>query len=53
MPADWQQLGTAGTLVVAVDLDGTLVPFADTPHEAVVSSDTLGTSFDRISEPQP
>jgi len=42
MPADWQQLGTATTLVAAVDLDGTLVPFAPTPHEAIVSADTLG-----------
>ena len=42
MPADWQQLGTATTLVAAVDLDGTLVPFAPTPHEAIVSPDTLG-----------
>jgi trehalose 6-phosphate synthase len=37
----WQQLGAATSLVVAVDLDGTLIPFAPTPREAVVDGDTL------------
>lgn len=42
MPADWQQLVSATSLVAAVDLDGTLIPFAPTPREAVVDADTLG-----------
>jgi alpha,alpha-trehalose-phosphate synthase [UDP-forming]/trehalose-phosphatase len=41
MPADWQQLVSATSLVAAIDLDGTLVPFAPTPREAVVDADTL------------
>jgi trehalose 6-phosphate synthase len=41
MPADWQQLVSATSLVAAVDLDGTLIPFAPTPREAVVDGDTL------------
>jgi trehalose 6-phosphate synthase len=42
MAADWQQLVATTSLVAAVDLDGTLVPFAPTPREAVVDADTLG-----------
>src|SRR5262249_26819539 len=38
--ADWQQLGSATALVVALDLDGTLLPFAPTPHEAVIDAET-------------
>src|SRR5262245_59665579 len=34
MQAQWQQLGSAGQLVIALDLDGTLLPFAPTPEEA-------------------
>ncbi len=39
--ADWQHLVTATQLVVALDLDGTLVPFAPTPQEALID-DTVG-----------
>jgi trehalose 6-phosphate synthase len=39
MQADWQQLATAGQLVIALDLDGTLLPFAPTPEEARVDGD--------------
>jgi alpha,alpha-trehalose-phosphate synthase [UDP-forming]/trehalose-phosphatase len=38
--ADWQQLASATNLVVALDLDGTLLPFAATPHDAVVDAET-------------
>jgi trehalose 6-phosphate synthase len=38
--ADWQQLASATNLVVALDLDGTLLPFAPSPHEAVVDDET-------------
>jgi trehalose 6-phosphate synthase len=34
MHAEWQQLAKAGQLVIALDLDGTLLPFAPTPAEA-------------------
>ncbi|HEY0193671.1 MAG TPA: trehalose-phosphatase, partial [Kofleriaceae bacterium] len=40
MHAAWQQLASAGQLVIAIDLDGTLLPFAPTPEEARVDSDT-------------
>jgi alpha,alpha-trehalose-phosphate synthase [UDP-forming]/trehalose-phosphatase len=30
----WQQLVTAPHVVAAIDLDGTMIPFASTPHEA-------------------
>jgi trehalose 6-phosphate synthase len=30
----WQQLVTAPHLIAAIDLDGTMIPFAPTPHEA-------------------
>jgi trehalose 6-phosphate synthase len=32
----WQQLVTAPHVVAAIDLDGTMIPFAPTPHEARV-----------------
>ncbi len=32
----WQRLVTAPQLVAAIDLDGTMIPFAPTPHEARV-----------------
>src|SRR5262245_32771150 len=38
--ADWQQLASATSLVVALDLDGTLLPFAATPHDAIVDAET-------------
>ena len=37
---DWQQLATIPHLVIALDLDGTLVPFAPTPHDAKIDGDT-------------
>ena len=40
MHAEWQQLASAGTLVAAVDLDGTLIPFAPTPQEAKLDDQT-------------
>jgi alpha,alpha-trehalose-phosphate synthase [UDP-forming]/trehalose-phosphatase len=40
MHAEWQQLATAGQLVVALDLDGTLLPFAPTPEEAKLDAAT-------------
>lgn len=40
MHAAWQQLASAGQLVIAIDLDGTLLPFAPTPEEARVDGDT-------------
>jgi trehalose 6-phosphate synthase len=38
--ADWSQLATVGQLVIALDLDGTLIPFAPTPQEARIDGDT-------------
>jgi alpha,alpha-trehalose-phosphate synthase [UDP-forming]/trehalose-phosphatase len=40
MQAKWQQLASAGHLVIALDLDGTLIPFAPTPEEARLDSDS-------------
>jgi len=40
MHAEWQQLASAGALVAAVDLDGTLLPFAPTPQEAKIDDQT-------------
>src|SRR4051812_29017479 len=40
MHAEWQQLASAASLVVALDLDGTLLPFAPTPHEALIDAAT-------------
>ena len=40
MQARWQQLASAGQLVIALDLDGTLLPFAPTPEEARLDGDT-------------
>jgi trehalose 6-phosphate synthase len=37
----WQALPNAPQLVVALDLDGTLLPYAPTPAEAVVDGDTV------------
>jgi len=41
MHAEWQHLAAAASIVAAVDLDGTLIPFAPTPQEAVPDADTL------------
>src|SRR5512143_1804149 len=40
MHAEWQHLASAASIIAAVDLDGTLLPFAPTPQEAVVDSVT-------------
>jgi alpha,alpha-trehalose-phosphate synthase [UDP-forming]/trehalose-phosphatase len=40
MHAKWQQLASAGQVVIALDLDGTLLPFAPTPEEARLDGDT-------------
>ncbi|HZJ63077.1 MAG TPA: trehalose-phosphatase, partial [Kofleriaceae bacterium] len=40
MQAEWQQLATASQLVIALDLDGTLLPFAPTPEEAKLDGAT-------------
>ncbi len=37
---DWQELASLPHLVLALDLDGTLVPFAPTPHDARIDGDT-------------
>ncbi|MEO8844045.1 MAG: trehalose-phosphatase [Kofleriaceae bacterium] len=37
---DWQELASIPHLVIALDLDGTLVPFAPTPHDAKIDGDT-------------
>ncbi|HEY5935457.1 MAG TPA: trehalose-phosphatase, partial [Kofleriaceae bacterium] len=39
MHAEWQQLASAAQLVVALDLDGTMIPFAPTPQEARIDGD--------------
>ncbi|HEX3762924.1 MAG TPA: trehalose-phosphatase [Kofleriaceae bacterium] len=40
MQAKWQQLASADHLVIALDLDGTVIPFAPTPEEARIDGDT-------------
>src|SRR5262245_55622579 len=40
MHAEWQQLASATSLVCALDLDGTLIPFAPTPREARLDRET-------------
>ncbi|HUS29976.1 MAG TPA: trehalose-phosphatase [Kofleriaceae bacterium] len=40
MHAEWQHLASAASIVIAVDLDGTLIPFAPTPQEAIVDEQT-------------
>jgi alpha,alpha-trehalose-phosphate synthase [UDP-forming]/trehalose-phosphatase len=40
MHAEWQHLASAANLVAAIDLDGTLVPFAPTPQEAKIDDAT-------------
>jgi trehalose 6-phosphate synthase len=43
---EWQHLVSAPQLVVALDLDGTLIPFAPTPHEARVDGDAAALITD-------
>ena len=40
MHAEWQHLASAASLIAAVDLDGTLLPFAPTPQEAKIDDQT-------------
>ena len=41
MHAEWQHLASAQSIVAAIDLDGTLIPFAPTPQEAIPDGDTM------------
>ncbi|HEY5947987.1 MAG TPA: trehalose-phosphatase, partial [Kofleriaceae bacterium] len=40
MHAEWQHLASATSIIAAVDLDGTLLPFAPTPHDAKLDDQT-------------
>ncbi|HEX5064444.1 MAG TPA: trehalose-phosphatase [Kofleriaceae bacterium] len=40
MHAEWQHLASAASIIAAIDLDGTLLPFAPTPQEARVDDQT-------------
>jgi trehalose 6-phosphate synthase len=40
MHAEWQNLASAASLIAAIDLDGTLLPFAPTPQEATLDEQT-------------
>jgi alpha,alpha-trehalose-phosphate synthase [UDP-forming]/trehalose-phosphatase len=48
MHAEWQHLASAANIVAAIDFDGTLVPFAPTPHEATLD-DTTAQLLDTLS----
>ncbi|HEU4734567.1 MAG TPA: trehalose-phosphatase [Kofleriaceae bacterium] len=48
MHAEWQKLASAGQLVIALDLDGTLLPFAPTPEEARLD-DTTAALIDALA----
>src|SRR5688572_16975372 len=41
MHAEWQHLASAASIVAAIDLDGTLIPFAPTPQEAKLDDQTV------------
>jgi trehalose-phosphatase len=41
MHAEWQNLASAASIVAAIDLDGTLLPFAPTPQEARLDDQTI------------
>jgi trehalose 6-phosphate synthase len=49
--AEWQQLASAAQLVLALDLDGTLVPFAPTPQEARIDGPIAGLLEDLAASP--
>jgi len=51
MYAEWQHLASAASIVAAVDLDGTLIPFAPTPQEAVPDGDTMALIDDIAATP--
>ncbi len=36
---EWEQLAASSHLVIALDLDGTMIPFAPTPAEAVIDGE--------------
>lgn len=40
MPAEWTNLASAASIVIALDLDGTLIPFAPTPQDAKLDAQT-------------
>ena len=40
MHAEWQHLASAASIVAAIDLDGTLLPFAPTPQDAKLDDQT-------------
>jgi len=40
MHAEWQHLASAASIIAAIDIDGTLVPFAPTPQEATLDDAT-------------
>ncbi|HEY5921436.1 MAG TPA: trehalose-phosphatase [Kofleriaceae bacterium] len=40
MHAEWQHLASAASFIAAIDLDGTLLPFAPTPQEAIIDDQT-------------
>lgn len=40
MHTEWQHLGSAASIVAAIDLDGTLLSFAPTPSEAILDDQT-------------
>ncbi|CAN5896780.1 hypothetical protein BH11MYX2_BH11MYX2_24070 [soil metagenome] len=42
MAPEWESLADASHLVIALDVDGTLMPFAPTPQEAVVDDELAG-----------
>ncbi|MBA2543979.1 MAG: trehalose-phosphatase [Deltaproteobacteria bacterium] len=47
----WQQLVTAPHVLAVIDLDGTLIPFAPTPQEARVDSDTAALLAELMAVP--
>ena len=49
MHAEWQHLASAASIIAALDLDGTLLPFAPTPQEAVIDGDTAAL-IDQLSK---
>ena len=51
MHAEWQQLASASQLVIAIDLDGTLLPFAPTPEEARIDGDTAALLHELSATP--
>lgn len=51
MQREWQHLVSAPQIVLALDLDGTLIPFAPTPHEARVDGDAAALIADLSSLP--